>query len=323
MILPSLELDPVVRIHSSEGGSYFLQTKAGQLFFKGQNRFGMAGQNNPDRSAYLEGFVLSPDGETRLSHVVEVSMGKRSVCASTRKVDVAADGTETEDSGKFDMLCWGSSAFGQLGFDNGDGGFSFGQAGSAWQGDSNMYLDKETRYLTVPLEVTSCMFNGTGCPEAPEPEPEIVLDLSDLEFEPEDGYVYISVVDPTGETIKMGEEANFDLYWWPKGESDPAGTNPTIGEDGSCYWYGFPFDDGITTSIQKDDDSDATVLTYKIPVAGYGDFCGIPRMGFTEGEKLFLGDFCQTYGDDLRKLAFRLFTPDKVTENLNDLFEQE
>lgn len=311
-------------IANSSSEFYYLLTGNDQLFFKGDNRYGLAGRNVQDTSVGISDFVLAPDGESKLSNVVDVAMGKRSICASVRKTidkesDTESSSAKSFDSAKFDMLCWGSSAFGQLGFDNGDGGFSFGQAMTAWDGANNMYLDKQTRYLILPLEVTSCMFHGQGCPEAPEPEPEIKLDLSDLEIQPEDGYVYISIVDPKGETITMGNEDKVDLYWWATGDSDPYNTNPAANNN----WFDRPYDDGINWQIRKDDESDATVLTYKIPVAGYGNFCGIPRKGTAEGDKLYPGDLCITFSDAVRTKAFRIFDASEVTETLNDLFEQE
>lgn len=314
----------VKRIISNPSNSYYyLLTGKDELFFTGVNRYGAAGRGNPDVFAEVNDFVLASDGESRLSNVVDVNMGKRSICASVRKVADAETGSL--DSVKYDMLCWGSSAFGQLGFDNGDGGFSFITAMGFWDDQGgNSYLDKETRYLTLPIEVTSCMFEGENCPAAPEPEPEIKLDLSDLEIQPKDGYVYISVVDPKAETIKLGEEEKFDLYWWSTEDtvSAPYGTNPALNEEGGHEWNALPHDDGIKLTIRKDDDSDATVLTYEFPVAGYGKFCGIPRMN--GNLKLFgANDFCVEYSDEIRKQAFVIYKDDKVTETLNELFEEE
>ena len=168
------------------------------------------------------------------------------------------------------------------------------------------------------------MFEGKNCPAVPEPEPEIELDLSDLEIQPQDGYVYISVVDPKGESIRLGEEAKFDLYWWSTEDtvSAPFGTNPALDAEGNHDWNAQPHDDGIDWSIRKDDGSDATVLTYQIPVAGYGTFCGIPRMN---GNLKLFGDkdFCVDYSDEIRTQAFEIYKSDKVTETLNELFEEE
>lgn len=85
-----------------------------------------------------------------LANVVDVSVGKRSVCATVKKTDSKGEtGTENQ------LYCWGSSTFGQLGFDNGDGGFSYTDTAKEWTGYSavNKYFDKETRIEDKPRQV--------------------------------------------------------------------------------------------------------------------------------------------------------------------------
>ncbi len=95
---------------------------------------------------------LSPVFENgkEIGNVISVSAGKRSVCAAVRRL--GDDGGATSFT---DTYCWGSSTFGQLGFDDGDGGFSFKNVVQAWNGHdvSNVYFDKRTRMVPYPRKV--------------------------------------------------------------------------------------------------------------------------------------------------------------------------
>jgi hypothetical protein len=79
--------------------------------------------------------------------VQELSVNKRSVCASVKDENA-------EDQNKLDLYCWGSSTFGQLGFDNGDNGFSYGDVSTKWQGSGdNELIDEPSRMKTTPKKV--------------------------------------------------------------------------------------------------------------------------------------------------------------------------
>jgi hypothetical protein len=54
-----------------------------------------------------------------------------------------------------DTYCWGSSTFGQLGFENGEGNFSYSDALELWTGHSgdNAYYDRQTRMEATPRKV--------------------------------------------------------------------------------------------------------------------------------------------------------------------------
>ncbi len=139
------------------------------------------------------------------------------------------------------------------------------------------------------------------------------VDVSDIEVTAENGFVYVSVLDTTGQTIKVGDEDKYDLYWWGCGDSDPIDTTPANGS-----WDIFPYDSGITHEIKKSANSDATVLTYKIPVAGYGNFCGIPR----DSEKNKLSGGVNTeveFSEEVKTAAFKLNAGESVTATLAEL----
>ena len=87
---------------------------------------------------------------TRLANVLDVTSGKKSVCAVVRRFDDNGSVTVFTDT-----YCWGSSTFGQLGFDNGDGGFSFIDTSYEWNGHdgNNKYYDRENRMEVNPRKV--------------------------------------------------------------------------------------------------------------------------------------------------------------------------
>ena len=109
-------------------------------------------QSVADGADYAVIAPLSPVFENgkKLGNVVAVSVGKRSVCAVSRRMD--EDGSATSFT---DTYCWGSSTFGQLGFDDHDGGFSFKNVVQAWSGhdDINVYFDKQSRMVPYPRKV--------------------------------------------------------------------------------------------------------------------------------------------------------------------------
>ena len=101
-------------------------------------------------SSKVDGRILPQtfaDGSI-MNNVVDVSVGKRSICATVQKVSE----NDTEDTSTNELYCWGSSTFGQLGFDNGDNGFSYRDTVLEWTGHSgdNEYFQKHTRKVWVP-----------------------------------------------------------------------------------------------------------------------------------------------------------------------------
>jgi len=101
-------------------------------------------------SSKVDGRILPQtfaDGSI-MNNVVDVSVGKRSICATVQKVSE----NDTEDTSTNELYCWGSSTFGQLGFDNGDNGFSYRDTALEWTGHTadNVYFDKNTRKVWVP-----------------------------------------------------------------------------------------------------------------------------------------------------------------------------
>ena len=78
--------------------------------------------------------------------VKDLSVNKRSVCAF-------ATDSEAEDPTAKDLWCWGSSTFGQLGFDNNDNDFSYTDTSYAWDGGSNEYFDAPNRIEKYPKKI--------------------------------------------------------------------------------------------------------------------------------------------------------------------------
>ena len=134
----------------------FVLSDQGNLYaFTGSNRYGLFGIGSDDPEEPLN-WIASKNDESywvvnplmpELTGVVDVSVGKRSVCATVKRSGEnsnLADGT--------DVYCWGSSTFGQLGFDNKDGGFSYMDTADIWTGKDadNVYFDKKTRIVSKP-----------------------------------------------------------------------------------------------------------------------------------------------------------------------------
>lgn len=122
-----------------------------------QKYFGMLGigyYDTTDFNASTPHRPVAKDGIGRffLSSVVDLSVGKRSVCALTTVMDDVGIPTPFRD-----LYCWGSSTFGQLGFDNGYGGFNFEDAFGEWRGyhtsDGNKYFNYEFRIEYNPKRV--------------------------------------------------------------------------------------------------------------------------------------------------------------------------
>ena len=149
-------------VQGAENGSIFVLSDTGDLYAEfSENYYGMLGIGNTVFTSYTFEFVESADSSysyitnptrimsardgskrTLLVNVTDVSVGKKSVCALNVKKD--EDGNLTPFR---NLYCWGSSTFGQLGFDNGDGGFSFEDTLLEWTGSTsgNRYFDQPTR----------------------------------------------------------------------------------------------------------------------------------------------------------------------------------
>ena len=155
---------------SKDGDHLLLLTKSGHLYYEGLSIYGLPGRGYQftDNNDYIRGFVLDPDGEEILEDVIGVSFNNRSICAITQRR--VADETGTDLSGeevvydklKRDLYCWGSSTFGQLGFDNGAGGFSANDINALWNNidNHNELYDDPSRYEISPVEVTGIMFGN-------------------------------------------------------------------------------------------------------------------------------------------------------------------
>lgn len=142
----------------------FVLTETNSLYAidrAGNNRYGMNGTGTGKhtlKSGYdetIDNYVyinpLKPllDGRI-MKNYVDVSVGKRSVCATVKKTN-DDDKITTEN----ELYCWGSSTFGQLGFNDNNGGFSYTDTANEWDGytSNNKYFDDETRIVYTPRKV--------------------------------------------------------------------------------------------------------------------------------------------------------------------------
>ena len=122
----------------------FIITENGHLYGFGPQRYGIRGTDE-DSLDWEYTRILMDKNKPDLK-VQELSVNKRSVCASVKDENA-------EDQDKLDLYCWGSSTFGQLGFDNGDNDFSYGDVSTKWQGSGNELLDDPSRMKTTPKKV--------------------------------------------------------------------------------------------------------------------------------------------------------------------------
>ncbi len=122
----------------------FVITEDGHLYGFGPQRYGIMGTGVASDD-YVFTKILLDENRPDLK-VQELSVNKRSACASVK--DENAD-----DQNKLELFCWGSSTFGQLGFDNGDNDFSYGDVSTKWNGSENELMDKTSRIQTTPKQV--------------------------------------------------------------------------------------------------------------------------------------------------------------------------
>ena len=122
----------------------FIITENGHLYGFGPQRYGIRGTDE-DSLDWEYTRILMDKNKPDLK-VQELSVNKRSVCASVKDENA-------EDQNKLDLFCWGSSTFGQLGFDNGDNDFSYGDVSTKWNGTENELMDKASRIQATPKKV--------------------------------------------------------------------------------------------------------------------------------------------------------------------------
>lgn len=122
----------------------FVITEDGHLYGFGPQRYGIMGTGVASDD-YVFTKILLDENRPDLK-VQELSVNKRSACASVK--DENAD-----DQNKLELFCWGSSTFGQLGFDNGDNDFSYGDVSTKWNGSENELMDKTSRIQATPKKV--------------------------------------------------------------------------------------------------------------------------------------------------------------------------
>ncbi len=122
----------------------FVITEDGHLYGFGPQRYGIMGTGVASDDYVFTKILLDENRPDLKVH--ELSVNKRSACASVK--DENAD-----DQNKLELFCWGSSTFGQLGFDNGDNDFSYGDVSTKWNGSENELMDKTSRIQTTPKQV--------------------------------------------------------------------------------------------------------------------------------------------------------------------------
>ena len=123
-----------------------------ELICAGSNKYGLLGRGS-DPTVLEESDEFKPvvdSSDNPLKGVRDVSIRKRSVCAN---IEVSSEDSLI----KTNLYCWGSSTFGQLAFNDHDGGFSYVDTAFAWDNGSNRYFDKDTRYQTKAVNVTQIL----------------------------------------------------------------------------------------------------------------------------------------------------------------------
>ena len=129
----------------AEGFGRFIITEEGNLYGYGRQIYGTLGNGN--KEGFSPMVKITIDKNRPDLQVQTLSANKRSVCASVKDQNA-------EDPDKLELYCWGSSTFGQLGFDNGDNGFSYGDVSTKWQSSGdNELMDEPSRMKTTPKKV--------------------------------------------------------------------------------------------------------------------------------------------------------------------------
>ena len=122
----------------------FIITEEGNLYGYGRQIYGTLGNGN--KEGFSPMVKITIDKNRPDLQVQTLSANKRSVCASVKDQNA-------EDPDKLELYCWGSSTFGQLGFDNGDNDFSYGDISTQWNDYQNELMDKPSRIQTTPKQV--------------------------------------------------------------------------------------------------------------------------------------------------------------------------
>ena len=110
------------------------------------NVYGMmgTGQETSESGWKAEPLILKNSDRYQ---VKDISLNKRSVCA------LVTD-NEASDPSVPGLWCWGSSTFGQLGYDNHDNNFSYTDTSAAWPAEGgNEYFDQLNRIQDTPVKV--------------------------------------------------------------------------------------------------------------------------------------------------------------------------
>ena len=133
----------------------FVLTEQGRIYaFESRDSYAMTGnghignkQTENGKETWVNTWGVEPLVlSDKRYQVKDLSVNKRSVCAF-------ATDSEAEDPTAKDLWCWGSSTFGQLGFDNNDNDFAFTDTSYAWDGGSNEYFDAPNRIEKYPKKI--------------------------------------------------------------------------------------------------------------------------------------------------------------------------
>ena len=133
----------------------FVLTEQGRIYaFESRDSYAMTGnghignkQTENGKETWVNTWGVEPLVlSDKHYQVKDLSVNKRSVCAF-------ATDSEAEDPTARDLWCWGSSTFGQLGFDNNDNDFAFTDTSYAWDGGSNEYFDAPNRIEKSPKKI--------------------------------------------------------------------------------------------------------------------------------------------------------------------------
>ena len=131
----------------AEGFGRFIITEEGNLYGFGSQYYGILGNGiNSIDDSNPNVIKIAIDENRPDLQVKTLSANKRSACASVEEQNA-------DDPDKLELYCWGSSTFGQLGFDNGDNDFSYGDISTKWNDHQNELMDEPSRIQTTPKQV--------------------------------------------------------------------------------------------------------------------------------------------------------------------------
>lgn len=162
-----LENEQIVNFYTTpDNQNIYILTDAGKLYSYGGNRYGQLGLGfhttdysytvNYESNCRNDGiycwtvtnmpYVSLLGTKDPIANITDVSVNKRSVCVNAKTA-----GEENPNK----LYCFGSSVFGELGFDDNNGGFSYSDVSKLWTGYSaeNDVLDQSCRKTAIPTEV--------------------------------------------------------------------------------------------------------------------------------------------------------------------------